>query len=70
MGAQLKNDHEEKTPCTDSIPILYIEPDATGVPLVAEELKGRRGQQPDGTAKTREVKLGAVFTQTKADEEG
>ena len=38
--------------------------------MVAEELKGRRGKQPDGSAKTQEVKLGAVFTQTRSDEEG
>jgi hypothetical protein len=52
------------------IPTMYIEVDGTGVPMVAEELAGRKGKQPDGTAKTREVKLGAVFTQTRCDEEG
>ena len=66
----MKQNPGEKPPGTDSIPILYIEADGTGVPLVADELKGRRGKQPDGSAKTREVKLGAVFTQTKTDEEG
>jgi hypothetical protein len=35
-----------------------------------EELVGRKGKQPDGTAKTREVKLGAVFTQHHIDPEG
>jgi hypothetical protein len=52
------------------IPILYIEVDGTGVPMVAAELAGRAGKQPDGSAKTREVKLGAVFTQTRCDAEG
>jgi hypothetical protein len=52
------------------IPILYAEVDGTGVPMVAEELEGRPGKQEDGSAKTREVKLGAIFTQTKTDEEG
>ena len=52
------------------IPILYTEVDGTGVPMVAEELAGRAGKQADGSAKTREVKLGAIFTQTKTDEEG
>ena len=52
------------------IPILYAEVDGTGVPMVAEELAGRAGKQADGSAKTREVKLGAIFTQTKTDEEG
>jgi len=52
------------------IPILYVEIDATGIPMVAAELKNRRGKQADGSAKTREVKLGAVFTQTQTDDEG
>ena len=52
------------------IPIFYVEVDGTGVPMVAEELEGRPGKQKDGSSKTREVKLGAFFTQTKTDEEG
>jgi len=54
----------------DPIPILYAEVDGTGVPMVADELRDRPGKQADGSAKTREVKLGAIFTQTKQDEEG
>jgi hypothetical protein len=54
----------------DPIPILYVEVDGTGVPMVSAELEGRKGKQPDGSAKTREVKLGCVFTQTHCDEEG
>lgn len=54
----------------NSLPTIYIEVDGTGVPMVPEELAGRKGKQPDGTAKTREVKLGAVFTQTRCDREG
>jgi hypothetical protein len=38
--------------------------------MVVEELEGRKGKQADGAAKTREVKLGCVFSQTKTDEEG
>lgn len=52
------------------VPILYISGDATGVPMRQEELKGRKGQQPDGTAKTRSAYLGCVFTQHKTDEKG
>lgn len=51
----------------ESIPVMYLEADATGVPMVAQELAGRPGKQPDGSAKTREIKLGCVFTQTKPD---
>jgi hypothetical protein len=57
-----------ETPRT--IETLYIEPDGTGVPMVPHEVAGRKGKQPDGTAKTREAKLGAVFTQTTPDNEG
>ena len=46
------------------IPLMYLAVNGTGVPMVAEELAGRAGKQPDGSAKTREVKLGCVFTQT------
>lgn len=52
------------------IPVMYVEVDGTGVPMVAEELAGRAGKQEDGSARTREVKLGAVFTQSQTDEEG
>jgi hypothetical protein len=51
-------------------PTMYVSADGTGVPMVPEELKGRRGKQADGTAKTRQVYLGCVFTQHKTDEEG
>ena len=59
-------------PCVieKSIPIMYVEVDGTGVPMRPEELAGRKGKQPDGSAKTREVKLGCVFTQTLTDDEG
>lgn len=55
---------------SDPVPVLYVEVDGTGVPMDRAELVGRAGKQPDGTAKTREAKLGCVFTQTKCDEEG
>jgi hypothetical protein len=35
-----------------------------------EELVGRAGKQADGTAKTRQVYLGCVFTQHRIDEQG
>ena len=52
------------------MPICYVEADGTGIPMMAKELVGRKGKQDDGTAKTREVKLGCVFSQTTTDEEG
>ena len=36
----------------------------TGIPMRPEELKGIKGKQPDGSAKTRQIKTGCVFTQS------
>lgn len=52
------------------IPVLYIEMDGTGVPMVAAELKERNGKIAGEKARTREAKLGCVFTQTRRDEKG
>jgi hypothetical protein len=52
------------------ISVLYVSYDGTGVPMMREEMRGVRGKQPDGTARTREAKLGCVFTQTTVDEAG
>ena len=43
---------------------------ATNRPMRKEELEGRPGKQPDGSAKTRSAYLGCVFTQHKTDEKG
>jgi len=53
-----------------TIDTLYIEFDGTGVPMTKEAVAGRKGKQKDGSAKTREAKLGCVFTQTDFDEKG
>jgi hypothetical protein len=52
------------------IPWMYVEMDGTGVPMVPRETEGHQGKDETGRAKTRELKLGCVFTQTKVDEEG
>jgi len=49
---------------------FYISFDGTGVPVRKSELVGRRGKQADGSARTREVKLGCVFTQLGLDKKG
>jgi hypothetical protein len=51
-------------------PKFYISFDGTGVPMRKNELVGRRGKQADGSARTREAKLGCVFTQVGLDSEG
>jgi uncharacterized OB-fold protein len=53
-------------PFAPPVPILYIVIDGTGVPMVPSETVGRCGKQTE-RAKTRESKLGAVFTQTRVN---
>jgi hypothetical protein len=52
------------------VPILYVQMDGTGVPVVKKETLGRKGKTDGQPAHTREVKLGCVFTQTTWDQEG
>lgn len=52
------------------VPVLYIELDGTGVPVVKKETVNRKGKADGQPAHTREAKLGCVFTQTKWDEGG
>jgi hypothetical protein len=54
----------------EPIPMLYVQMDGTGVPVVKKETAGRQGKTEGQPAHTREVKLGCVFTQTTWDEEG
>ena len=54
----------------EPVPILYVQMDGTGVPVVKKETVGRRGKMDGQPAHTREVKLGCVFTQTKWDQKG
>jgi len=54
----------------EPIPILYIQMDGTGVPVVRKETVGRQGKTDGQPAHTREAKLGCLFTQTTWDKEG
>ena len=69
-GSAQQWQERERPPGQCDAPVLYVSADGTGVPMAAPELKGRRGRQADGTAKTRQVYLGCVFTQHRTDEEG
>ena len=51
-------------------PTMYLGLDGTGVPVRKSEVEGRRGKQPDGTAKTREVKLVTVWTAETRNADG
>jgi len=52
------------------VPILYVQMDGTGIPVVKKETVGRQGKTEGQPSHTREVKLGCVFTQTVWDKEG
>jgi hypothetical protein len=78
IGAEIAPCQPAKTPSTldvplaagAPIPILYVQMDGTGVPVVKKETAGRQGKIAGQPAHTREVKLGCVFTQTTWDQEG
>lgn len=54
----------------DPCETLYIGYDGTGTPMRKECLVGRSGRDPEAGPKTREMRLGCVFTQTAVDAEG
>lgn len=63
----------DESPIPEASPdTLYIAADGTGVPVLRRETAGRKGKSEDGIARTREAKLGAIFTQSsdKRDKEG
>jgi len=56
--------------CKRDIPKMYVLMDGVQVPVVAAETEGRVGRIEGQRSRTRECKLGCVFTQTTVDEEG
>lgn len=52
------------------VPILYVQMDGTGIPVVKKETVGRQGRTEGQPSHTREVKLGCVFTQAAWDQKG
>jgi hypothetical protein len=71
-GSQVELFHSTAAVNVPAEPIrrMYVCIDGTGVPVVRKETAGRQGKTADGQAKTREAKLGCVFTQTYRDESG
>ena len=49
---------------------LHLGLDGTGVPVRKAETAGRKGKQPDGSAKTREAKIVAVWSAETRDRNG
>src|SRR5205823_14153623 len=56
-------------PATPVPGMLYLAIDGTGVPMVPAATADRAGKAGDGRARTREVKLACLFTQTSLDEQ-
>jgi len=53
-----------------TIPKMYVLMDGVQIPVVGAETEGRTGRIEGQRARTRECKLGAVFTQTTVDKDG
>jgi len=53
-----------------TIPKMYVLMDGVQIPVVASETEGRTSRTEGQRARTRECKLGAVFTQTTVDKDG
>jgi hypothetical protein len=73
LGAEIAEDERQHSEPCDALPLpqtLYLGMDGTGIPLRAEELLGRSGKQPDGSAKTGEVKLCTIWSAESLDEQG
>lgn len=71
LGRAIAGDERDVIdPAPPTAPTLYVGMDGTGVPMRAAELTGRKGKQPDGSAKTREVKLVTVWTAEGRDPAG
>ena len=73
LGKEIAEDERQYTEPLDTLPLpqtLYLGMDGTGIPLRAEELAGRTGKQPDGSAKTGEVKLCTIWSAESLHTEG
>lgn len=73
LGREIERDEREHVPPPAPKEIcstLYLSLDGTGVPMRKSELVGRAGKQEDGSSKTREMKLCAVFSAQGRDENG
>ena len=66
LGREIAEDEQhvvEPPAATEPLaPTLYLGMDGTGVPVRKAEVVDRPGKQPDGSAKTREVKLVTVWS--------
>ena len=71
LGREIAQDERQVVdPSPPSASTMYLGMDGTGVPVRKEELVDRAGKQPDGSAKTREVKLVTVWSAEGRDADG
>ena len=74
LGREVAEDEklvvEPPEPNEPLAPTLYLGMDGTGVPVRKKELVDRPGKQPDGSSKTREVKLVTIWSAEGRDKEG
>ncbi len=74
LGREIAEDErrvaEPPTVNEQVMPTMYLGMDGTGVPMRSAELVDRKGKQPDGSSKTREVKLVTVWSAEDRDEQG
>ena len=74
LGREIAEDEqglvEPPTPTEPLAPTVYLGMDGTGVPVRKAEVVHRSGKQPDGSAKTREVKLVTVWSAEGRDTDG
>ena len=71
LGREVAADERDVAETVPSpAPTMYLGLDGTGVPVRPAEVEGRRGKQPDGSAKTREVKLATMWTAEGRDKAG
>ena len=73
LGRQIAEDerrHVVPAAADQIAPTLLLGMDGTGAPMRSSEVAGREGKQPDGSAKTREVKICTIWSAEGRDEEG
>ena len=71
LGREVADEERDVAePVCGAAPTMYLGLDGSGVPVRPTEVEGRRGKQPDGSAKTREVKLATVWTAEGRDKAG
>jgi hypothetical protein len=70
LGQQIAEDEQrrvEPLAAGKPLPTLYLGMDGTGIPMRPAELADRPGKQADGSSKTREAKLCAVWSAERRD---